>query len=153
MKSLALVFGLTLSLTATAAGQGCEANFTVVWKDQLNNVRQGLSADDLKWFQKKMAKKYPGVCYSDPSPSVPLTFFISEVPGTKVIDGTEHSRPTFYLSLERRNGDKFVVLHTFSQRDCPICHPQHDVIEDAVKWIHNGGMTDPKQGVVPPETP
>jgi hypothetical protein len=153
MKRLALILGLTLSFTATATGQGCKVNFSVVWKDKLDNVRQGLSAADLKWFQKKLAKKYPGVCYSDPSPSVALMFFISEVPGTRVIDGTEYSRPTFNLSLERRDGDKFIVVHSFSQRDCAICHPQHDVIEDAVKWIHSGGMTDPKQGVVPSQYP
>jgi len=153
MEKLALALGLTLLLTGRANGQGCKLNFSVVWTDQLNNTRQGLSADDLKWFQKKMAKKYPDVCYSDPSPSVPLVFFISQAPGTRVIDGTEYPRPTFYLSLETRDGDKFVVIHNFSERDCPICHPQHGVIEDAVKWIHDGGMTDSKQGVVTPPSP
>lgn len=150
MKKIALLLGLVLSLTATAKGQGCTFNFSVVWKDQLDNVRQGLSSDDQKWFQKKIAKKYPGFCYSDPSSSVAMMFFISEVAGTKLIDGTEHSRPTFNLSFEKRDGDKFVIIHNFSEQDCPICHPQHDVIEDALKWIHSGGMTDPKQGVLPP---
>src|ERR1700722_11995417 len=146
MKRLALLLGLILSFAVTAMGQDCTLKFTVVWKNKLKNLRQGLSSSDLKWFEEKMAKKYPGICYSDPSPSVTFVFFISEVPDTKIIDGTEHYRPTFNLSFEKQDGDKFVVIHNFAEQDCPICHPQHGVIEDAVKWIHGGGMTDPKQG-------
>lgn len=151
MNKLALVLGATIFVTGIVKGQACKVNFSVVWQDKLNNVRQGLSADDLKWFQRKTTKKYPGICYSAPSPSVPLVFFISEVSGTRVIDGTEYARPTFILSLERRDGDKFTVLHNFSEQDCPICHPQHDVIEDALKWIHSGGLTDTKQAVATPQ--
>ncbi len=35
------------------------AYFTVVTRDKLNNVKQGLSPADVKWFQKSFAKKYP----------------------------------------------------------------------------------------------
>jgi len=153
MKKLALGLGLMALLASVARGQTCKVSFSVVWKDQLNNTRQGLSASDLIWFQKKMAKKYPDVCYLEPSAPLHLVFSISEVPGTKMIDGTEYSRPTFQLSLGRREGDKFVALHSFSERDCPICHPQHDVMEDALKWIHSGGITDKSQGVEVPTSP
>jgi hypothetical protein len=36
---------------APQANPSC-IQFTVVTKDTLNNVKQGLSADDVKWFQK-----------------------------------------------------------------------------------------------------
>jgi hypothetical protein len=54
--------------------------FTVVTQDKLNNVKQGLSSQDVKWFRKSIAKKYPGVCYAEPSPSVPIIFVITVTP-------------------------------------------------------------------------
>jgi hypothetical protein len=72
--------------------------FTVVTQDKLNNVKQGLSADDVKWFQKTFAKKYPGVCYAEPAPTVPVVFYITVTPdvyhGTQVVNHTStHSDP------------------------------------------------------------
>ena len=67
-------------------------SFTVVVEDTLHNVKQGFSADDLKWFRDKIAKKYPAVCYVDPSPDVPVVFYIRVTPdtyhGTRVINQT-----------------------------------------------------------------
>ncbi len=72
--------------------------FTVVTKDRLNNVQQGLSTKDVKWFQKDIAKKYPGLCYADPANTVPLVFYIIVTPaayhGTQVLSQTStHSDP------------------------------------------------------------
>jgi TPR repeat protein len=68
------------------------ASFTVVFEDTLHNVKQGLSADDLKWFRDKMAKKYPAACYADPASDVPVVFYIRVTPdiyhGTQVINNT-----------------------------------------------------------------
>ena len=36
----------------------CKIQFSVVRKDTLNNLQQGLVGDDLKWIQTKMAQKY-----------------------------------------------------------------------------------------------
>jgi hypothetical protein len=72
--------------------------FTVVTRDKLNNVKQGISVDDLKWFQKTFSKKYPSVCYAEPGPTVPIIFYITVTPdvyhGTQVVNQTStHSDP------------------------------------------------------------
>jgi hypothetical protein len=181
----------------TQAKTNC-AYFTVVVRDKLNNVKQGLSADDVKWFQKSFAKKYPGACYADPAPNVPVVFYVTVTPdvyhGTRIVNRTSnHSNPVtgtvtdesgstsqvngtvettttsstavpysvdygiYTLSVERRRDDgKFDVLHRFQQKGLyntlygiPLggkgYHPLHAVIEDATKWVSDGGLTDPKQ--------
>lgn len=66
--------------------------FTVVTQDRLNNIKQGLSDRDAKWVQKTFAKKYPGLCYAAPAPTVPIVFYIAVTPdtyhGTRVINQT-----------------------------------------------------------------
>ncbi len=66
----------------------------------------------------------------------------------------------FTLSVERKRSDgRFDVLHRFQQNGLykalygiPLGgkghHPVHTVVEEATKWINNGGLTDPKQSVV-----
>jgi TPR repeat protein len=173
-------------------------SFTVVTKDTLKNVKQGLSADDLKWFHDKIAKNYPGVCYSDPSPSVPIIFLITVTPdtyhGTTIerqtsthsdpvdatvtdvngntaqVSGTVDTTTTsstavpysfeygiFTLSVERRESNgNLDVVHSFQQRGIyhtlygiPLGgrghHPVHAVIEDAAKWVNDGGLTGSSQ--------
>ncbi len=200
MKPLLVLVGLSLFISATAPAKdhppSC-AYFTVVSRDKLNNVKEGLSAEDVQWFQKKVAKKYPGVCYADPAPTIPVVFYISVTPdtyhGTRVVNNTStQSDPVngtvtdqsgntsqvngtvettttsstavpysfeygiFTLSVERkRNDGKFDVLHKFQQKGIyntlygiPLGgkghHPAHAVIEDAVKWVNDGGLTDAK---------
>lgn len=175
--------------------------FTVVAQDKLNNIKQGLSPADVKWFQKTFAKKYPGVCYADPTPTVPIVFYITVTPdvyhGTRVvqhtstqsnpvsgtvadqngntaqISGTERTTTTsstvvpysvqygiYTLSVERMRSDgKFDVAHRFQQKGLyntlygiPLGgkghHPVHAVIEDATKWVNDGGLADPNQSVL-----
>ncbi len=198
VASVVLVFWVVLSAASQCAwaqtSPSC-AYLTVVSRDKLNNVKEGLSADDVKWFQKKFAKKYPGVCYAEPAPTVPIVFYISVTPdtyhGTRVVSDTStHSDPVngtvtdqsgntsqvsgtvettttsstavpysfeygiFTLSVERRRGDgKFDVVHMFQQKGIyntyygiPLGgkghHPVHTVIEDAVKWVNDGGLTN-----------
>lgn len=89
----------TLSTTnASAQVKPPCTSFTVVTKDKLDNVKQGLSADDVKWFQKSLAKKYPGVCYAEPAPTVPVVFYVTVTPdvyhGTQVVNHrSTHSDP------------------------------------------------------------
>lgn len=175
--------------------------FTVVMKDTLNNIKQGLSADNAKWFQKTFAKKYPDICYADPAPTVPVVFYITVTPdvyhGTRIVhDTSTHSDPVsgtvteqdgstsqvngtvqttttsstavpysvdygiFTLFVERRRSDgELEVTHTFQQKGLyttlygiPLGgkghHPVHTVITDAVKWLNDGGLKDPRQGVL-----
>ena len=64
----------------------------MVTKDKLDNIKQGLSAEDAKWFQKSISKKYPGACYAEPASTVPVVFFITVTPavyhGTRVVRQT-----------------------------------------------------------------
>jgi len=66
---------LTFSVTSLAQ-ETCKVQFSVVWKDELNNITQGLSPDDVKWFSAKVAPKYPGICYTVPSAKPWLVFYI-----------------------------------------------------------------------------
>jgi len=180
--------------------------FTVVSWDKLNDVTLGLSAADVKWFQKTFAKKFPTICYAEPVLAVPIVFFITVAPqvshGTGVVnqtstqtkpvsgtitdqdgnasqasgaEGTTTTRSTtvpnsveygiYTLSLARRLSDgKFDVTHTFqqeghtnspneNQRAGKGDHPIHAVIEEAIKWMNAGGLTDPKQSVFQPTEP
>jgi hypothetical protein len=73
----------------------------------------------------------------------------------------------YTLYVERLQGDgKFNVLQTFQQKGLystyngiPLGgrghHPAHAVIEDAVKWLSAGGLSDPARGsnLMPNTTP
>ncbi len=180
--------------------------FTVVSWDNLNQVTAGLSAADVKWFQKAFAKKFPAICYAEPEVAVPIVFFITVAPdfshGTRVVNerstqtkpvsgtitgqggntsqvsGAEEKtriRSTavpnsveygiYTLSLaRRRTGGTFDVAHTFQQEGVYTSpdgnrlrgkgeHPIHSVIEEAIKWMNAGGLTDPKQSASQPPEP
>jgi hypothetical protein len=64
--------------------------FTVVSWDKFNEVTRGLSAADVKWFQKTFAKKFPTICYAEPALAVPIVFFITVAPdvshGTRAVN-------------------------------------------------------------------
>jgi hypothetical protein len=64
--------------------------------------------------------------------------------------------------VERRDSDgKLEVAHRLQQKGLyntlygiPLGgrghHPVHAVIEDALKWVNAGGLTDPKQSILQP---
>jgi hypothetical protein len=195
------IVALILSVGSSHAwSQRCGVTFSVVKQDVLKNVTQGLSKNDEKWFTKKLAKKYPDVCYAAPSTSVPFVFLIVVTPdtyhGTRVeTETSQHSDPVsgtvtddegntgrydgtvtttttsstpvpysvdygiYTLSIESKLADgTYRVHHRFQQKGLytalygfiPVGkghQPVHAVIEDAVKWIHAGGLTDPRQSV------
>ena len=200
-RAMTLAASLLLcAVAAPAQSQPPCTQFTVVSQDALNNVTQGLSADDVRWFDKELAKKYPGACYSQPAPSVAVVFYITETAavhrGTRVMNQTftqaipisgsvtdQHTNSSdidaigyttstssvaipdsfdygiYTLAVERRvTSGKFEVARTFQQNGLyktldgiPLGgrghHPVHAVIEDAVKWLNAGGVTDPNQSV------
>ena len=90
--------------------------FTVVAKDKLNNVKQGLSADDVKWFRQKVEKRYPGVCYAEPAPTVQVVFFITVTPdvyhGTRVVNHTSTRSDPVSGTVTDQNGDTSQVNGT-----------------------------------------
>jgi|SRR6266849_1435163 hypothetical protein len=89
---------LLLLLTLPAVAQNCKYTFAIVVKDELNNIRQGVDSSTTEWLEKKMAKKYPDVCYRPGAP--PLVFYVSDRPavyhGTRTVsnDGTIKDRNT-----------------------------------------------------------
>lgn len=201
-----LVLSITLCLaTAALAQQPCKNRFSVVWKDQLGNIRQGLSAKDADWFQKKVAKKFPDVCYVSPTATPPLVLYITvstgHYSGTRIDRHSEtHSVPTsgtvrdatpgsdtygqkigeiegetevtttstqavpvsydypiLTLSVLQKTNGEWKGRHNFRRWGRKAlfcikgCGARRAVIEDAVKWIHSGGLVDPLQSVLPQE--
>ena len=193
-------FAPVLLLTASCLTQPtplCKVTFSVVAKDDLNNIRQGFSPKTLEWYQKKMTKKYPDICYT-PAAS-PVVMFFSATPATYhgvrtlstdnpvkgSVTDSNPSSPTYgqkvgevsgsvetssavpyevdyhvlYLSLEIKLQDgTWKVAHNFSSKTlhptmygiCTRnCHPNYSNIESALKWLHEGGLNDPTQSVLP----
>jgi len=182
--------------SAFSQTQDCKTRFSVVWKDPLNNVKQGLSPDDLKWFYGKMTRKYPDVCY-DPG-AAPVVFYVaakgSTYHGIRVVSST-NSNPVngtitdqngntsmvngtvdtttrsavpysvdyqdLILSVETTGTDgTWEVRHNFAHNTLGRAfygvkvtnrHPDQELIEQAVKWIHDGGLNDPRQSVLAPQ--
>lgn len=106
-----LVFSLAaavLTLTAGPTEPSC-TYFTVVTQDELGNLRQGLSAENVKWFQKTFAKKYPGVCYAEPGPTVPVVFYITITPdvyhGTRIVNDTSTQTNPVHATVTDRRGN------------------------------------------------
>jgi hypothetical protein len=193
VKKLTLVL-LLLSSAAWAKGKAqgppCAVKFSVVQKDTLGNVQQGVQGKALKWLETDLEKKYPDVCYATPDQVVTALFYIAVEPatyhGTRIVDtssttngnvmdnegdsatyqGTTNSSTVvpetfeygkFTLTLETMSPDrKAIARHRFQQDGIyrtlygiPLGgrghHPQQALIEDAVKWIHEGGLEDPLQ--------
>lgn len=81
---------LLLTTLASAETHPCKTQFSVIWRDSLNNVIQGLSPENEKWMREKMAKKYPDVCYLPPTKRPPLVLWITMSPAT--YQGTKTGR-------------------------------------------------------------
>ena len=82
---------------------------------------------------------------------------------TAVPNSVEYGIYTLSLA-RRRTGGTFDVAHTFQQEGVYTSpdgnrlrgkgeHPIHSVIEEAIKWMNAGGLTDPKQSVFQPAEP
>jgi hypothetical protein len=61
----------------TSQAPTCRVDFSVVTKDKLGNLTQGLSEKQRKDVAKNLSKKYPGVCYVTPAPNVSLIFLVT----------------------------------------------------------------------------
>lgn len=179
----------------------CQTKITVVTEDHLNNITQGLSKKEAKWFERKIEQKYPDVCYVAPAPHVALVFFIAVTPavyhGTRVVRNTEthdapvnatvndqngntsnitgtvqqttttsmavpyaHNYSAYTLSIEEIHPDGTAkVLRRFQQAELVLTlsfstKGANDkrfrrVIEEAARWVHEGGLTNPLETVAP----
>lgn len=200
----------------------CKVSYYVIQQDTLHNVNQGLLAvfsttgtvssserspekalkDAQNWL-KKMAKKYPDVCYVPPNAQETVEFVI--VTGRAIYHGTSvqtYSSPTsststttgtvtdddgntasvdaqtettgttsssvavpyetpyniLTLTVERKKTDgHFEPLRRFQMNSLhPVVygisfgkgkHPIANVMEEAIKWIHEGGLNNPTQSI------
>lgn len=211
-RTLLLTLLVPLSLLIPASSQPspqCKIQFSVLRKDALNNIQQGLVGDDLKWMQTKMAQKYPDLCYVSPTPSVPVVFFISLLKdtyhGTRTVSETHTNQGTMEgtvtdttvgsgtygqqvgtvsgttqntttsdrevpysfpytvltLSVETPESDgTWKVRHNFQNNNLQYQiarigvtnrHPYHSLIEQAMQWVHSGGLDNATRSVVTPQ--
>ena len=169
----------------------CAVKFSVVEKDKLGNVQQGVEkAKSLKWLETDLQKKYPDVCYVTPDQMATALLYITVEPatyhGTRTVTTSSNTRGNitgndgesatyqgttessavvpdtfeygrFTLAVESMTAEgKQGVRHRFEQDGIyhtlygiPLGgrghHPQQAIIEDAVKWIHQGGLEDSLQ--------
>ncbi len=66
-------------------------DFQIIRGDEYGNVTKGFTKDQAEWFQKKMAKKYPKVCYNPDGALISFTFGIvgvSRHSGTQSVEGS-----------------------------------------------------------------
>jgi hypothetical protein len=114
LKYLALSAVLCISSSAQTS-RPC-TQFSVVTQDRLKNFNQGLSLLDQKWFREKVEKKNPSVCYVNPSPQIPLVFFIAVTPdpyhGTRVVTNTPTASNPVNATVTDQDGNTSEVSGT-----------------------------------------
>ena len=76
MRYAITLFLLTISAFAQS-GPACRVTFSVVRKDSVGDLLTGFRQETRDWFQKKMAKKYSDVCYSEGETDIVLFFSAS----------------------------------------------------------------------------
>jgi hypothetical protein len=151
----------TVALLFGHCAYGC-TSFTVVTKDKLDNINQGVESKDLKWIQKLAAKN--GLCYVEPGTEGALVFWSEIVPDPEQREARQAERQSgdgivpalvarhqiskmklVTLTIERKLGPgKFEPIRRFQRNN------QRDAIEDAAKWIGNGGLNNPLQTILKP---
>lgn len=95
MKALLWLCVLLTTASFAQTVPACKVTFAVVrqYQDQVGDVQVGFSPKAREWFHKKMAKKYPDVCYSEGETSVVL--FFSSTPtvfhGVRILSSTSNS--------------------------------------------------------------
>ena len=93
-----LLLLLLLSTSGFAqAGQTCKVTFAVTYvKMKRATFLNGFQPKTSEWFQKKMVKKYPSVCYSDDPADATVVLFFSAAPavyhGVRTISTSDTSQ-------------------------------------------------------------
>lgn len=114
----------------------CSIKFSLVERDTLGNVNVGFSPDGQKWFEKKVSKRYPNVCYTEQKPNIGIWFYISVSTQTQEsatattrtspngVGGTTSNTtispkttesPVYTLKIGRFRDGKLEVLRTFQR--------------------------------------
>jgi hypothetical protein len=100
MKNTVIILLLTIASTPLLAGNkpapvSCTTQFTVVQRDQLGNVKQGILPKSEKDLSKFLGKKYPSLCYVSPMQRPALVFVLNlstaTYHGTRTVVNTQTS--------------------------------------------------------------
>jgi hypothetical protein len=87
-----------------------QRTFAVVRKDEAGDLLNGFRPKTLEWFEKKMVKKYPGVCYSEDAANATVVLFFSAIPavyhGVRTISTTDTSSSPVNGSITDNNGQQ-----------------------------------------------
>jgi hypothetical protein len=109
MRYLSVLLLLS-TLGFAQAGQTCKVTFAVVRKDEAGDLLNGFRPKTLEWFEKKMVKKYPGVCYSEDAANATVVLFFSAIPavyhGVRTISTTDTSNSPVNGSITDNNGQQ-----------------------------------------------
>ena len=92
VRRLVLLFAFA-SLSCGAQSSKCINHFSVVRFDPAGHPTFGLTPDELKWYQDKLQKKYPSICYDAEGHGnvrVILGVSVSERSGTQRVDSTQN---------------------------------------------------------------
>ena len=68
------------NLTTSSALPACKYRFLVTTMDLENNITQGLPSEYSEWFEQKVRKKYPDICYAAPGSDATIMFFVTLAP-------------------------------------------------------------------------
>jgi hypothetical protein len=132
----------------------CSIKFSIAERDSLGNVNVGFSPDGQKWFEKKIAKKYPSVCYAKQEPNYGIWFFISVSTQTEEVVPRIANYPVYTLKIAHIHDGKTDVLRTFQRAKsgttaggvsgiiATLKNPERDVISDAIDWLSKADPTE-----------
>ena len=147
----------------------CAIKFSLAEKDTLGNLNVGFSPDGQKWFDQKVGKRYPNVCYSDQQINAGIWLYILDSTQTQgsttattraMPDGTTDttispnriSQLVYTLKIINHHDGNTDVLRIFQcpspdRRACrisgkvaAIIHPERAVILDAIDWLSKADL-------------
>lgn len=132
---IAIIF-VGLPSCAQSTDNPCSIKFSLAERDTLGNVNIGFSPDGRKWFEKRVSKRYPNICYTEQKPNVGIWFYISVSTQTQEsatattrtspngVGGTTSNTtispktiesPVYTLKIGRFRDGKIEVLRTFQR--------------------------------------
>lgn len=134
--ALLVVIGLTTLSSQAQMSVSCKIKFSLAERDTLGNVNVGFDSNEQKWFEKKVEKQYPTICYADQKTNEGIWFYISvstqnqdsatattrttpdgiggTTSRTTVIPQTR-TYPVYTLKIGRFHDGKLEVLRTFQR--------------------------------------
>jgi hypothetical protein len=156
---LAALLALATGVFATDRGKfkdnrrgTCATTYAVVQQDDSGNVERGIAnPKNRKWTDKELWKRYPDVCYVANGTTSKAIFVITASDDARFTltvetlanDGKPVIQRTFQQDGENGAGIYGAMIRTmYAPLPQKSRHPAKELIEEAVKWIHDGGLDD-----------